>query len=1534
MALLASVRSDQQEPAPMRRPYSHDPERDACGIGFVADRSHRASHDVVATALAALARVEHRGAISDDPQAGDGAGVLLPIDDQFFAAAVGLDGEDVGLVGLAMAFLPSEVDGGAPVQAAARRALEDACLHEGLGVAGWRDVPVDPGALGQRARRTAPKIEQAVLLRSTSVPVEEAEARAFRARKRFQRTVAGRGIPAYLASMSFRTVTYKALCAAEQLRHFYADLTDPRLTAPFVVFHQRYSTNTAPTWNRAQPFRFLCHNGEINTIDGNVAWMTAREGSLGTGDLIDEELVRPVIEPDGSDSAMLDNAVELLVRAGRDVRHAMAMLVPEAWEDEGHLPDDVRDFYAYSAGLTEPWDGPAGLVFTDGIRVGACLDRNGLRPLRWAACEDGLVVVSSESGVVDLDGHGAVTRGRLGPGQMLCVDPVDGLQTDAEIKGWLARRRPYGQWLRHGLRRINAWSPVASAEPGLALRQVVHGYTREELTTVLRAMGSSGKEPVSSMGDDTSVAVLASTRRLPASYLKQRFAQVTNPAIDPIRERHVMSLRTRLGMLEPLLTERPGAARGVELDTFLLTPAGLAELCGESEVLGRYVRLDATFPVADGVEGLQPALIRLAYAAEAAILAGAELIVVDDSGVTPDRAPVPVLLAVGAVHAHLIDGQVRSLASIVVDSGEPREVHHFATLLGYGAEAVCPRVALETVAALAAKTDPGSEAAAQDAYRKALEDGVLKVMSKMGISCLDSYRGAQIFDALGLADEVVARCFPGTVSAVGGVGFRDLAEDVLVRHATAYGAAKPVLDNPGYVKWRRGGEFHGNNPDVIQLLRGVAQPDAADPVPGAAKELVAREPVAHQVADDQVPEQRAAHALQRAVRVGDQAAYDAFAAAVNDRAPSQPRDLLELVPAATPVPLDEVEPAEAILRRFSTGAMSHGAIGAEAHEVLAQAMHLVGGRSNSGEGGEDPERFGTDRNSSIKQIASGRFGVTPQYAVSADELQIKVAQGSKPGEGGQIPAHKVTEEIARLRHTTPGVGLISPPPHHDIYSIEDLAQLIYDLKQVNPVADVSVKLVAASGVGTIAAGVAKAFAEVVHVSGADGGTGASPLGSIKNAGLPWELGLAETQQALMRNGLRSRVRVRVDGGFKTGRDVIVAALLGADEYSFGTAVLLAEGCIMVRACHRNTCPVGIATQDPALRAKFAGTPEQVAAYLRYVAEEVRGYLAYLGARTLDEVVGRTEALRQRRVGERRADALDLRPLLAVAEGPEDARRFVAPLPIQRPRAALGDRLHDDALPLLAVSGSSLLDYRITNADRSLGARLGGAVAARWGAAAPPGEVTVRLVGTAGQSLGAFLSAGITVDLTGEANDYVAKAMGGGRVVVRPPADDAGDSVLVGNTVLYGATGGELFVAGRAGERFAVRNSGATAVVEGTGDHACEYMTGGTVVVLGPTGRNLGAGMSGGVAFVHDADTSLPARVNPAMVRVERLRPADEPGLRALVERHAALTGSARATALLAAWDVEVAQFWTVAPIPPVVDLDADEEERAETAARP
>jgi glutamate synthase domain-containing protein 2/glutamate synthase domain-containing protein 1/glutamate synthase domain-containing protein 3 len=1477
-------------------------ERDACGIGFVADVRGRPSRAILDAGLAGLERLRHRGAVAADARTGDGAGVLLPLPDGFFAAP----GERVGV---AMAFLPRDLEDAKE----ARRVVEQALVAERLELLRWRPVPVDHEALGELARATAPAIEQAVFRvtgeegsgglkeRSGSPPEDrDAERRCFRAGRRAAVAARAAGVALYLASCSTRTVTYKALCAADQLAAFYPDLSDPGFAVAFAVFHQRYSTNTAPSWERAQPFRFLCHNGEINTLDGNVAWMRAREGHLGAGEL-DEELLVPVLDPDGSDSAKLDNAVELLVRGGRDLRHALAMLVPavEPPPDAHHLRE-LRDFYRYHACLTEPWDGPAGLVFTDGRLVGAALDRNGLRPMRWEACEDGLVVCASEAGAVDTAGRGRVRRGRLGPGQMLCVDPERGLLTDDQIKGELAASRPWSAWVAEHLRATDPGEPVdpPADDRGLVAAQVAFGFTRELVTTVLRPMATAGKEPTASMGDDTPPAVLGVTNRPVGHYLRQRFAQVTNPPIDHLRERHVLSSRTLLGRRHPLLGEAPEAAGLVELAGFVLTPAGLAGLRDPAYGLAPRV-LDATWPAADGTAGLAAACRRLGEEAVAAVRDGAALVVVSDAAVDDQRVAVPSLLAVGAVQQRLLAEGLATRTSLVADTGEPVDSHQAAALLGYGADAICPRLTLATAAALGTGGSGGPQggppgdgsdpAAAQARYLRALEEGVFKVMSKMGISVLDAYRGAQIFEAVGLDAEVVEACFAGTPSPLGGIGFAELAADALERHRAGQ-AEVARLENPGWFKHRPGGEYHATNPGVMQALH-----------------FSVRE------GEEMKGSKRGAHLLQQAVKGGGFERYRHFASLVNERAPAALRDLLETRPAGPPVPLDEVEPAAGILARFSTAAMSLGSLSPEAHETLAVALNRVGGRSNCGEGGEDPARFGTERSSAIKQVASGRFGVTPDYLANAVELQIKIAQGSKPGEGGQLPGHKVSAEIARLRHTQPGVALISPPPHHDIYSIEDLAQLVFDLKQANPDAEVSVKLVAEAGVGTIAAGVVKSLADVVMISGADGGTGASPLSSIKHAGAPWELGLAETQQALVDNDLRSRCKVRVDGGLKTGRDVLVAALLGADEFGFGTAALLAEGCLMVRTCHQDNCPVGIATQRPDLRAKFTGTPDMVVHYLEYVAEEVRELLAGLGLRSLDDAVGRVDLLAQRATGDGRADQLDLAPLLAPgSEGPA-ARRFVASDPIQRPRSELGDRVHDDAWPGLRDGDLVRLSYPIANTDRSVGARLGVAVGKAFGSRPPAGRARIEFEGTAGQSFGAFLAPGIDLRLTGACNDYVGKGMGGGRIVIRPPADDAGAPVLVGNTALYGATRGELFCAGRAGERFAVRNSGATAVVEGVGDHAGEYMTGGSVIVLGPVGRNLGAGMTGGELFLHDPDGRALDQLNDELVLPHRPDEIELVFLRELVAAHAELTGSAVAAGILDAWERSVAAFWRVAP---------------------
>ncbi len=1475
-------------------------ERDACGIGFVADVRGRPSRAIVDTALIGLQRLRHRGAVAADARTGDGAGVLLPL------AAPFLDGTGEGgrptesprgRVGVAMAFLPRDPHGAA----AARLAVEEALAAEALELLRWRVVPVDERALGTLARALAPTIEQAVFL-APDGDAEAAERRCFRAGRAATRKAAAAGAALYLASCSTRTVTYKALCAADQLAAFYPDLTDPALAVPFAIFHQRYSTNTAPSWERAQPFRFLCHNGEINTLDGNVAWMRAREANLGAGELAGDELLQPVLDPGGSDSAKLDNAVELLVRGGRDVRHALAMLVPAAVEHDREVGQELRDFYRYHACLTEPWDGPAGLVFTDGRLVGAALDRNGLRPLRWEACEDGLVVCASEAGAVETSGRGRVRRGRLGPGEMLCVDPERGLLTDGELKAELATARPWSAWVDEHLRTAEAGAPVAAPADDRALgaAQVVFGFTRELISTVLRPMATAGKEPIASMGDDTPPAVLGVTARPIGHYLRQRFAQVTNPPIDHLRERHVLSKRTLLGRRRPLLREEPDAARLVELPSFVVTPDGLESLASPS--LGLTTRvLDASWPAKEGPAGLRSACLRLGEEAAAAVRDGADLLVISDTGgsgglmepkaIAPrsdgngGRVPVPSLLAVGAVQQRLLREGLATQTSLVADSGEPCDSHHAAALLGYGADAICPRLTLRTVAALAGEQEA---AAAQDHYVHALEEGVFKIMSKMGISVLDAYRGAQIFEAVGLDAEVVATCFAGTPSPIGGAGFTELACEVLDRQRAGH-AEVARLENPGWFKHRPGGEYHATNPEVMQALHHTVREGA-----------------------EMKGSKRGAHLLQQAVKGGGYERYRHFAKLVNERAPAALRDLLEVGPAGPPVPLEEVESVAGILRRFSTAAMSLGSLSPEAHETLAVALNRVGGRSNSGEGGEDPARFGTERNSAIKQVASGRFGVTPAYLASAVELQIKIAQGSKPGEGGQLPGHKVSAEIARLRHTQPGVALISPPPHHDIYSIEDLAQLVFDLKQANPDAEVSVKLVAEAGVGTVAAGVVKSLADVVMISGADGGTGASPLSSIKHAGAPWELGLAETQQALVANDLRSRCRVRVDGGLKTGRDVLLAALLGADEFGFGTATLLAEGCLMVRTCHQDNCPVGIATQRPDLRAKFSGTPDMVVHYLEYVAQEVRELLAGLGLRSLDEAVGRVDLLAQRTTGDPRADRLDLTPLLAAGE-PGAPRAFVAPAPIQRPRSALGDRVFEEAMPGLIRGDLVHLSYPIANTDRSVGARLGVAVGAAFGSRPPAGRARIEFEGTAGQSFGAFLAPGIDLRLTGAVNDYAGKGMGGGRMVVRGPADDAGDPVLIGNTALYGATRGELFCAGRAGERFAVRNSGATAVVEGVGDHGGEYMTGGTVIVLGPVGRNLGAGMSGGELFLYDPDARALQRLNDELVLPHRPDEIELVFLRELIVAHHELTGSAVAGGILDRWDQAVAAFWRVAP---------------------
>jgi glutamate synthase domain-containing protein 2/glutamate synthase domain-containing protein 1/glutamate synthase domain-containing protein 3 len=1512
-------------------PFALPTERDACGIGFVARVDGIPSREVVELAIDGLCGVQHRGAVAADGASGDGAGVLTQLPQDLlrtWVAEAGASPVD-GPLGLAFLFLAGGPDLAAEAaRAAARAAFASACRVEGVDLVAWRDVPHDAAAIGSQARERMPALVQAILRRPEGVSERDAERAAYRIRRLAERGSAAAGAEFYAASCSFRTVTYKAMADAAQLGAFYPDLTDERFVSALAVFHSRFSTNTTPTWQRAQPFRLLCHNGEINTIEGNANLMQAREGELEEGalavdgvDWIAPDLLTPIIDMDQSDSAKLDAAMELLINGGRDIRHAQAMLVPQVWQNSRSVAPDIRDFYRYHACLIEPWDGPAALIFTDGVRVGAALDRNGLRPLRYHVRTDGLVIAASEIGAVRvvLPVGGApvrVRRGRLGPGQMLCVDPTEGgLQEDREIKHRLAAQAPYGEWIAAGLIEVPTGQPVEQVGHDLVRRQLAYGFTKEEITSVLRPMATQGKEAVSSMGDDTPIEALSLVHRPVSHLLKQRFAQVTNPPIDHLREREVMSIRTRLGRRAPILTERPEAVRLVELDSFLLTPDGLQRLAMDARLPAPVMAVDATFPILDGPEGLERALDRLGDEALGHVRGGAGILVVSDTGSDIERCRIPILLAVGAVHQRLVAAGVRTRTSIVAETDEARTTHDAATLLGYGADAIVPRLVLETIAHLADEDRIGGDnptaSEAQRRYRAAMEDGVCKIMSKMGISVLDSYRSAQIFEALGLAHDVVDRCFTGTTSVLGGQGFTDLARTVLEQHAMAYAGdttvdADSALPSPGIIKWRKGGEFHDMSKPVIDALHdalGLGRTAATAPfiLDGAGKEDV---------------DGPTAGLVRRAAEEGRMDLYRVFSETVRARPPAFPRDLLRVAAGDGPVELAEVEPVAAITARFSTGAMSHGALSREAHETLAAALNLIGGRANSGEGGESPHRFRTrgtanDLDCRIKQVASGRFGVTPEYLANAEVLQIKMAQGSKPGEGGQIPGHKVTDEIALLRHTTPGVSLISPPPHHDIYSIEDLAQLIFDLKQVNPSALVDVKLVALSGIGTIAAGVVKALADSIHISGNDGGTGASPLSSIQHAGMPWEIGLAEVQQVLRMNGLRGRVRLRVDGGFKTGHDVLLAALLGADEYAFGTAALFAEGCIMARACHRDTCPVGIATQRLDLREKFAGTPDSVAAYLVMVAEEVRELLAAAGFRSLDEAIGRVDALKPRQDLEGVAARLDVGALL---EDPGvGERRFVGREPIQDPRSRLGDRVAEDALETVFLGGISEFAYDIAPSDRTVGARLGGAVGLEFGELDPPGLARLRFTGAAGQSFGAFVTRGVELVLEGEANDYVGKGLGGGRIVIRPPADDAGEPVLLGNTALYGATGGEVFVAGRAGERFAVRNSGATAVVEGVGDHACEYMTGGTVVVLGPAGANIGAGMSGGRCFLLDTDGELLARINRQLVEADRPTQREQAEIAELVREHVAVTGSGLGQRLLDDWAGTCRLLWRIAP---------------------
>jgi glutamate synthase (ferredoxin) len=1472
----------------------HRQERDACGIGLLARPGGPADHELLVMALEALDRMAHRGATADDGRTGDGAGVLTALPRCLFLRFLETLGLGVAPERLAavMLFLPADPS----AQEKACALLRDAFQTQGFSLLAWRPVPIRAELLGPRARATCPAIVQALLADERGDAPEGIDRRLYRARRRSEQEAAAEGLSLYVASASCRTIVYKALVLSRDLPRFYPDLEDPSFETDFVIFHQRFSTNTLPAWTRAQPFRTLCHNGEINTLQGNIHGMRAREALLASplwGDSIED--LRPIIDPEGSDSAMLDNVVEFLVQSGYDIRHALRMLIPEAWEKSLELDEATRGFYAYHQGLMEPWDGPAAVLFTDGRFVGAVLDRNGLRPLRTLQTVDGLLYCGSEIGALEIPPERIRRLDRLGPGQMWAADLRTGrVQDPITLRAELAARRPYAEWVRrHRVRLPEAPTSLPPSAPGVLLRrQIAFGYTAEELALLLRPMAWTGQEPIGSMGDDTPLAMLSGWPRSLYYFFKQRFAQVTNPPIDPLRETRVMSLIVLLGARGNLLDPDEEAAHLVELPGPILAPAQVAALRSLPDPRFRAVVLAMVWPVAAGPAGLRQALEGLCQAAERAIREECALLILSDEAVDAAHAPIPALLAVGALHHHLIRTGQRTRASLIVVSGEPREVHHFACLIGYGASAVCPYLAFETVAALAAREGEGGRAGSPEEairrYIQAVEKGLLKVMARMGISTLDAYTGAQIFEIIGLRRELVEWAFTGTPAVCGPVGLEEIARRVEVWHQAAFASEHPQLPSPGFYKHRMRGEFHALNPEAVRdLQEAVRTPDA----------LGAGFPDAYR-------------------------RYQAFAAHAH-RESVDLRDQLRWESDHPPIPLDRVEPEEAILRRFSTAAMSHGALSSEAHETLAIAMNRLGLRSNSGEGGEDPARYETERNSRAKQVASARFGVTPYYLISTEELQIKMAQGSKPGEGGHLPANKVTAEIARLRFAQPGIDLISPPPHHDIYSIEDLAQLIYDLKAIHPRAQVSVKLVSTIGVGVIAAGVAKAGADIVLISGHAGGTGASPWSSIKNAGMPWEVGLAEAHRMLVACGLRDRVRLRVDGGLRTGRDVVIAALLGADEFSFGTIPLVALGCVMARVCHQNTCPTGVATQDPERRAKFTGRPEHVMAYFRMVAHEVREILASMGYTLLGEVIGRTDLLKAV------DDSVDWEAVLRPATPP--------PAVLTAPRVwsfALNDQIVRDGVHALMEGRPMRGIYRIRNVDRTVGARLAGEIARRYREAGlPEGTVTLWFIGEAGQSFGAFSHQGMRLILIGAANDGVGKGLGGGEIIICPPHDLRDPSpVLIGNAALYGATGGWLFAAGRAGDRFAVRNSGAWAVVEGVGDHGCEYMTGGGAVILGPVGDNFGAGMTGGVAYVLDEGEELERRYNPQLVRIDPVEdPQEIAFLQAILERHVQFTGSSRAQRWLACWPEPMARFRRVQPrgltrirLPPLDALPAPE----------
>ena len=1471
----------------------YDPrfEHDACGVSFVADVHGRASRDIVSRALGALCNLEHRGATGAEADTGDGAGILIQVPDRFLRAVVDFELPERGAYAVGMGFLPADELDAEKAQAS----IESIVVDEGLAVLGWRSVPVEPACLGASARRVMPSFRQVFIVDPRGTSGVDLDRKVFVARKRIEHELPEEQ-KTYFPSLSSRTLIYKGMFTTPQLGGFYPDLADERVESALALVHSRFSTNTFPSWPLAHPYRFIAHNGEINTVQGNRNWMRAREALLKSELLPGLERAFPICTVGGSDSASFDEVLELLHLGGRSLPHAVLMMIPEAWENHETMDAAKRAFYRFHSSMMEPWDGPASVAFTDGTVIGAVLDRNGLRPSRYWVLEDGLVVMASEVGVLDIDQSKVVKKGRLQPGRMFLIDTAQGrIVDDEEIKQQLAAEHPYEEWLAEGLVELSELPErehVVHSHSSVLRRQQMFGYTHEELKVILAPTASTGTEPIGSMGTDTPIAVLSERPRLLFDYFQQLFAQVTNPPLDAIREEVVTSVASTIGPEANLLQPGPDNCRQLVLPFPIIDNDELARIIhaddeGDRPELHAHV-VSGLYRVAGGGEALREALDRIRTEVVNAIESGARVIVLSDRNGDEVLAPIPSLLLTAAVHHHLVRERRRTQAGLVVECGDAREVHHMALLIGFGAGAVNPYLAFESIEDMIIEDLHGLGGAdpktAVKKYIKATGKGVLKVMSKMGVSTVASYTGAQIFEAIGLSRELVDEFFTGTVSRLGGIGLDEVAAEVAARHATAHPKnperrAHRKLDLGGEYQWRREGEYHLFNPETV-------------------------------------------YRLQHSTRSKRYDIFKQYTAAVDD----QSRNLATLrglfafrEGVRPPVPIDEVESVSEIVKRFSTGAMSYGSISAEAHETLAIAMNSIGGKSNTGEGGEDSDRLHDPaRRSAIKQVASGRFGVTSEYLVNADDLQIKMAQGAKPGEGGQLPGHKVYPWVAKTRHSTPGVGLISPPPHHDIYSIEDLKQLIHDLKNSNPLARVHVKLVAEVGVGTVAAGVSKAKADVVLISGHDGGTGASPLTSLKHAGAPWELGLAETQQTLLLNGLRDRIVVQADGQMKTGRDVVIAALLGAEEFGFATAPLVVSGCIMMRVCHLDTCPVGVATQNPELRKRFSGKPEFVVNFFEFVAEEVREIMASLGFRTVAEMVGRSDVLDTRPAVEHwKARGLDISPILEPARNPYAQTLHQSVVQDHGLSEALDVELIARARNAIDTGNPVRFALPVRNVNRTVGTMLGHEVTRTWkGDGLPDDTISIDFVGSAGQSFGAFLPRGITLRLEGDANDYVGKGLSGGRVIVRPDRSArfaAEDNVIAGNVIGYGATGGRILLRGVVGERFCVRNSGATAVVEGVGDHGCEYMTGGRVVVLGPTGRNFAAGMSGGVAYVYDPDDVFGAKVNYEMVELEPLSEDDRDELRAILGVHRDETDSAVADRILSSWDAESAHFRKVMP---------------------